>query len=57
MAKRSAICGKEPQYVYHVSHAKYRDNRRFMPNLHICRVTLGGRGMPARVCTRSSCPY
>jgi len=38
MAKRCAICGKEPQYGHHVSHAKNRVNRRFMPNLR--NVTL-----------------
>src|SRR5487761_962863 len=52
MAKRCAICGKEPQYGHHVSHAKNRVNRRFMPNLQMGRVTVGGRVMRARVCTR-----
>ncbi|HXC77110.1 MAG TPA: 50S ribosomal protein L28, partial [Candidatus Acidoferrum sp.] len=52
MAKRCAICGKEPQYGHHVSHAKNRVNRRFMPNLQMGRVTVGGRQVRARVCTR-----
>src|SRR6202049_4993031 len=52
MAKRCAICGKEPQYGHHVSHAKNRVNRRFMPNLQMGRVTVAGKSMRARVCTR-----
>jgi len=52
MAKRCEICGKEPQYGHHVSHAKNRVNRRFMPNLQMGRVTVGGRTVRARVCTR-----
>ena len=52
MAKRCAICGKEPQYGHHVSHAKNRVNRRFMPNLQMGRVTVSGRSVRARVCTR-----
>src|SRR5579859_2319404 len=52
MAKRCAICGKEPQYGHHVSHAKNRVNRRFEPNLQMGRVTVGGRAVRARVCTR-----
>src|SRR5438046_9326506 len=52
MAKRCAICGKEPQYGHHVSHAKNRVNRRFMPNLQMGRVTVGGKTVRARVCTR-----
>src|ERR1700730_12826383 len=52
MAKRCAICGKEPQYGHHVSHAKNRVNRRFMPNLQMGRVTVAGRSVRARVCTR-----
>jgi len=52
MAKRCAICGKEPQYGHHVSHAKNRVNRRFLPNLQMGRVTVAGRPVRARVCTR-----
>src|ERR1700704_4835627 len=57
MAKRCAICGKEPQYGHHVSHAKNRVNRRFMPNLQMGRVTVAGRSVRARVCTRCLRPY
>ena len=52
MAKRCAICGKEPQYGHHVSHAKNRVNRRFEPNLQMGRVTIAGRAVRAKVCTR-----
>ena len=52
MAKRCAICGKEPQYGHHVSHAKNRVNRRFEPNLQMGRVTVKGKTFRARVCTR-----
>jgi len=52
MAKRCEICGKEPQYGHHVSHAKNRVNRRFEPNLQMGRVTIAGRAVRAKVCTR-----
>jgi large subunit ribosomal protein L28 len=52
MARHCAICGKEPQYGHHVSHAKNRVNRRFLPNLQMGRVTVAGRSIRARVCTR-----
>ena len=52
MAKRCAICGKEPQYGHHVSHAKNRVNRRFEPNLQMGRVTVAGKPVRARICTR-----
>ncbi|TMF35687.1 MAG: 50S ribosomal protein L28 [Chloroflexi bacterium] len=43
MAKQCAICGKTPQYGHHVSHAKNRVNRRFLPNLQMGRVTVSGK--------------
>src|SRR2546422_8189056 len=52
MAKQCAICGKTPQYGHHVSHAKNRVNRRFLPNLQMGRVVIGGKTVRARVCTR-----
>jgi large subunit ribosomal protein L28 len=52
MAKQCAICGKTPQYGHHVSHAKNRVNRRFLPNLQMGRVTVSGKTFRARVCTR-----
>src|SRR5438067_589183 len=52
MAKQCAICGKTPQYGHHVSHAKNRVNRRFLPNLQMGRVVVSGKTFRARVCTR-----
>ncbi len=52
MAKRCAICGKSPQYGHNVSHSKVRTNRRFLPNLQMGTVTIGGKTVRARVCTR-----
>lgn len=52
MAKRCEICGKGPQYGHNVSHSKRRTNRRFLPNLQTGMVSMGGRMVKARVCTR-----
>jgi large subunit ribosomal protein L28 len=52
MAQRCSICGKTPQYGHNVSHSKVRTNRRFLPNLQMGRVEIGGRVVRARVCTR-----
>ncbi|TMF04799.1 MAG: 50S ribosomal protein L28 [Chloroflexi bacterium] len=41
-----------PSYGHHVSHAKNRVNRRFEPNLQMGRVTIAGRAVRAKVCTR-----
>jgi len=37
---------------HNVSHSKVRTNRRFMPNLQVATVTVGGRPVKARLCTR-----
>ncbi|MBO0708853.1 MAG: 50S ribosomal protein L28 [Candidatus Dormibacteraeota bacterium] len=52
MSKKCEICGKGPQYGNNVSHSKRRTNRRFLPNLQVGRVEIGGRVVRARVCTR-----
>jgi large subunit ribosomal protein L28 len=52
MAKRCEICGKGPQYGHNVSHSKVRTNRRFLPNLQVGRIKVGGQVVRARVCTR-----
>ncbi|HEX4212800.1 MAG TPA: 50S ribosomal protein L28 [Candidatus Dormibacteraeota bacterium] len=52
MSKKCAICGKGPQYGNNVSHSKRHTRRRFLPNLQMGRVRLGGRVVRARVCTR-----
>ncbi len=40
MAKKCALSGKGPMVGNHVSHAKNRVKRRFLPNLRTVRVTL-----------------
>jgi large subunit ribosomal protein L28 len=52
MAKRCENCGKGPMSGHNVSHSKVRTNRRFMPNLHVATVTVQGRTIKARLCTR-----
>lgn len=52
MAKRCENCGKGPMTGHNVSHSKVRTNRRFMPNLHVATVTVKGRTVKARLCTR-----
>lgn len=37
---------------HNVSHSKVRTKRRFMPNLHVATVTVQGRTIKARLCTR-----
>lgn len=52
MANRCDVCGKGALTGNNVSHSKRRTNRLFLPNLHAARVTLRGRTVKARVCTR-----
>ena len=52
MARKCEICGKGPQYGRNVSHAKNRTNRRFLPNLQTGLVSVAGKTVKARVCTR-----
>ncbi|MGH7911784.1 MAG: 50S ribosomal protein L28 [Candidatus Dormibacteraceae bacterium] len=52
MSKKCEICGKGPQYGNNVSKSKRRTNRRFLPNLQVGRVEVGGQVVRARVCTR-----
>ena len=52
MAKRCEICGKGPVAGNNVSHSKVHTKRRFMPNLHVATVTVKGRTVKARLCTR-----
>jgi large subunit ribosomal protein L28 len=53
MARRCAICGKEPRAGANVSHAHNVTKRRFYPNLHRVRVVEGTGRRRIRVC--SSC--
>ncbi len=52
MARKCEICGKGPQYGHNVSHSKVRTNRRFLPNLQMGTVSVGGKTVRAKVCTR-----
>lgn len=37
---------------HNVSHSKVHTLRRFMPNLHVAHVTVKGKLVRAKVCTR-----
>jgi large subunit ribosomal protein L28 len=52
MARKCEICGRGPQYGHNVSHSKVRTNRRFLPNLQTGLVSVAGKMVKARVCTR-----
>ena len=52
MSQRCEICGKGPVSGNNVSHSKVHTKRRFMPNLQTAHITVKGRLVRARVCTR-----
>jgi large subunit ribosomal protein L28 len=52
LSQHCAICGKGPATGNNVSHSKVRTRRRFLPNLQAATVTIDGRRVKARVCTR-----
>jgi large subunit ribosomal protein L28 len=52
MAQQCAICGKGPASGNNVSHSKVRTRRRFLPNLQAATVTIDGKRVKTRVCTR-----
>jgi large subunit ribosomal protein L28 len=52
LAQQCAICGKRPVAGNNVSHSKVRTKRRFLPNLQAATITLDGRRVKTRVCTR-----
>jgi large subunit ribosomal protein L28 len=52
MSQRCDLCGKGPMVGNNVSHSKVHTRRRFMPNLHDTKVTLNGKTVKARLCTR-----
>ncbi len=51
MARRCAVCGKEPVTGNRVSHSHHKTKRRFLPNLQRVRVLLDGSPKRALVCT------
>ena len=52
MARTCTMCGKGPVTGNHVSHAKNRRKRRWLPNLQTVRVLVEGEPRRVRVCTR-----
>jgi large subunit ribosomal protein L28 len=50
MARRCAVCGKEPRTGFTVSHSHHKTKRRFAPNLQRVRVMLQGTRRRAMVC-------
>ena len=51
MARRCAVCGKEPRTGYSVSHSHHKTKRRFAPNLQNVRAVINGVRRRAMVCT------
>lgn len=51
MARRCAVCGKEPRTGNVVSHSHHKTKRRFAPNLQHVRAVINGVRRRARVCT------
>lgn len=52
MAAKCANCGKGVMYGHNVSHAKNRTRKIFKPNLHWARITVDGKLLKVRVCTK-----
>jgi large subunit ribosomal protein L28 len=51
MARRCAVCGKEPGTGNYVSHSHHKTKRRFLPNLQRVRVLINGSPRRTQVCT------
>ena len=51
MARRCAVCGKEPHTGYSVSHSHHKTKRRFNPNLQKVRAVVGRSVRRITVCT------
>jgi len=51
MARRCAVCGKEPHTGNLVSHSHHKTKRRFSPNLQRVRILLDGAPRRTLVCT------
>lgn len=50
MARRCAVCGKEPRTGYTVSHSHHKTKRRFAPNLQLVWVMHHGVRRRVKVC-------
>ncbi len=51
MARRCAVCGKEPRTGNTVSHSHHKTKRRFNPNLQRVRALIAGTRRRVMVCT------
>jgi len=51
MARRCAVCGKEPRTGNTVSHSHHKTKRRFNPNLQRVRALIAGGRRRVMVCT------
>lgn len=51
MARRCAVCGKEPHTGNTVSHSHHKTKRRFNPNLQRVRALIAGSPKRVMVCT------
>jgi large subunit ribosomal protein L28 len=52
MASVCDICGKKPTFGNNISHSHRRSRRRWNPNVHRIRVTVGGAPRRLYVCTK-----
>ena len=52
MAVQCEVCGKRPEYGHNVSHAKNHTPRRWVPNIQVKRVLVGGELVRLKICTR-----
>lgn len=52
MAMKCMNCGKGVMFGHNVSHAKNRTNRKFKPNLHAVRISVGSHMKRMKLCTK-----
>lgn len=52
MGMKCNNCGKGVMYGHNVSHSKRRTRKIFKPNLHIVRVSVNGRSLKTKLCTK-----
>ncbi|WP_018132908.1 50S ribosomal protein L28 [Effusibacillus pohliae] len=52
MAKRCAVCGKDPKTGNQISHSHIVTKRRWLPNLQRVRALVNGSVKRIHVCTR-----
>jgi large subunit ribosomal protein L28 len=52
VAQRCDVCGKAPVSGSNVSHSNRHTKRRFRPNIHSAKLTVGGKEQRVKICTR-----